>query len=218
MDEKKPKEAPAAAPKAKEPPAAKAEKPSGGNNNLGLLIGIIVIGVILQLVAGRLMAPAKTAVDTEESPSTEHRAGSVDLNATVMGSTTEETPVEVLVNIAGTDGERFLKAALVMEYIAREEKARSGHGGKKEGGGHGEKKEGEGPEPAASGIAGAIKQRMPKYKNYLLETLSKMTMAELTAPETKERIRKDFIKMVNGSLPPELGVVKDIYFTQYIIQ
>ena len=67
-------------------------------------------------------------------------------------------------------------------------------------------------------MAGAIKQRMPKYKNYLLENLSKMTMAELTAPETKERIRKDFIKMVNSSLPPDIGVVKDIYFTQYIIQ
>lgn len=211
MDEKK-KDAPAATPaKGKEDPVKKEKKPSGNNNNLILLVAIIVIGVLLQIIIPRIIAPpARQAEDSEETTGAEVSKGTVDLNATEMGATTEETPVEVLVNIAGTDGERFLKAALVMEYLDKP-------GAKKEPDKK-EKNEGEKKEAGPAGMAAAIKQRMPKYKNYLLENLSKMTMAELTAPETKEKIRKDFIQMVNNSLPPNLGVVKDIYFTQYIIQ
>jgi flagellar basal body-associated protein FliL len=208
MNEKKPKEATAVPAKGKEEPAKEPEqKPSGGNNNLVLLIVIIVVGIALQIFIPRIIAPpARQNDDTEDSTGNGPPPSKfTDVNATAMGPTTAETPVEVLVNIAGTDGERFLKAALVMEYIDASDKKKEGD--KKEG----DKKGGE-------GVAEAIKQRMPKYKNYLLENLSKMTMAELTAPDTKEKIRKDFIQMVNNSLPPHLGVVKDIYFTQYIIQ
>jgi flagellar basal body-associated protein FliL len=213
MDEKK-KDAQAATPaKGKEDPSKQEKKPSGNNNNLILLVVIIVIGVLLQMIIPKIIAPpAKTTDDSEETAGAEATHGTVDINATEMGATTEETPVEVLVNIAGTDGERFLKAALVMEYLDK-------YGSKKEPEKkEGEKKEGEKKQASPTGMAAAIKLRMPKYKNYLLENLSKMTMAELTAPETKEKIRKDLIQMVNNSLPPNLGVVKDIYFTQYIIQ
>jgi flagellar basal body-associated protein FliL len=213
MDEKK-KDAPATPPaKGKEPPPAKEEKkPSGGNNNnLILLVIIIVIGVLLQVIIPRMIAPAARPAEDSEETAAADAGHAAAVSATEMGSTTEETPVEVLVNIAGTDGERFLKAALVMEYVDKSEKKKGSE--KKEEG----KKEGE-KSAAGTGMAAAIRQRMPKYKNYLLENLSKLTMAELTAPETREKIRKDFIQMVNNSLPPELGVVKDIYFTQYIIQ
>jgi flagellar basal body-associated protein FliL len=217
MDEKK-KDAPAAnAAKGKEEPPKQEKKPSGNNNNLILLVGIIVIGVLLQIIIPKIVAPpSRMTEDSEETTEGVDAAhGTVDLNATEMGATTEETPVEVLVNIAGTDGERFLKAALVMEYIDKTGSKKEPEKKEKK---EGENKEGENKEAGPAGMAAAIKLRMPKYKNYLLENLSKMTMAELTAPETKEKIRKDFIQMVNNSLPPNFGVVKDIYFTQYIIQ
>lgn len=216
MDEKK-KDSPAAtAAKGKEEPVKKEKKPSGNNNNLILLVSIIVIGVLLQIIIPKIIAPpARATDDSEETTGAEATHGTVDINATEMGATTEETPVEVLVNIAGTDGERFLKAALVMEYLVKSGSKKEPEKKEKK---EGESKEGEKKETGPEGMAAAIKLRMPKYKNYLLENLSKMTMAELTTPETKEKIRKDFIQMVNNSLPLNLGVVKDIYFTQYIIQ
>jgi flagellar basal body-associated protein FliL len=60
--------------------------------------------------------------------------------------------------------------------------------------------------------------RMPKFKSYLIEYLSKMTITEVTAPDAKSKIRKDFLRMVNNAVPAELGEVKDTYFTQFIIQ
>jgi len=210
MDEKKPKEPPAKEREKEKEPAKKGE---GGapKSNKPLFFGIIAGIIVLELVAGffivKMVLPKPVAeVEAEEhaEPAAKHEE-----EMTAMGETTAETPIEVVVNIAGTDGERFLKAAVVLEYTE--------HGGpvkKKEGGGHG----GHGGGATLSPMAEAIKQRLPKYKSHLIEYLSKMTIAEVTAPDAKEKIRKDFIRMVNSTLPANLGEVKDIYFTQFIIQ
>ena len=175
-------------------------KPAKSNKMffIGLIGGIVVLEVVLGIIFVNVTV-AKYAVD----PTVKLAADSLrqaEEEATTMGATTSEAPIEVLVNIAGTDGERFLKAAIVLEYA---DKVEVKGGGEKKG---------------ASPLGEAILLRMPKYKSYLIENLSKMTLTEITAPETKEKIRKDLLRMVNGTLPPKLGEVKDIYFTQFITQ
>jgi flagellar basal body-associated protein FliL len=208
MDEKKTKEAPS---KEREKDKDEGKKPADAKpkNNKMLFVGIIAGVIVIELVAGFIlvkMVMPKPAQDAETAMHDDSTARH-DEQLTAMGSTTAETPVEVVVNIAGTDGERFLKAAVVLEY-----EERGGEVKKKEGGGHGE---GGG---ALSPMAEAIMQRLPKYKSYLIEYLSKMTITEVTAPDAKEKIRKDLIRVVNSTLPPDLGEVRDIYFTQFIIQ
>jgi flagellar basal body-associated protein FliL len=206
MDEKKPKEAPS---KDREKEESKKSSDAAPKSNKMLFMGIIAGVIVLELAAGfiiiKLVMP-KPSVEMEAGAHEDSTARQEE-QMTAMGSTTAETPVEVVVNIAGTDGERFLKAAVVLEY-----EERGGEAKKKEGGGHGEGK------AALSPMASAIQQRLPKYKSYMIEYLSKMTITEVTAPDAKEKIRKDFIRLVNNTLPADLGEVKDIYFTQFIIQ
>jgi flagellar basal body-associated protein FliL len=214
MDEKKTKEA--SSKKEHEKENEEGKKPADANpkNSKMLFVGIIAGVIVIELVAGFIlvkMVMPKPALDAETEIHEDSKAVP-DEHLTAMGSTTAETPVEVVVNIAGTDGERFLKAAVVLEYEDRgggEKKKEAGEGG--HGGGHG-------GGAALSPMAGAIMQRLPKYKSYLIEYLSKMTISEVTAPDAKEKIRKDFIRVVNSTLPSDLGEVRDIYFTQFIIQ
>jgi flagellar basal body-associated protein FliL len=207
MDEKKPPREPAGKEKesegGKKPAAAPQEgQPKAPKSNktfiLGLVGGIIAVEVVLGLVAVKMIT-AKYSVDPQSEAVADSLARS-EKERTTMGSTTAEAPIEVLANIAGTDGERVVKAAIVMEYEEKTEKKAGG--------------EGKGGSPLGEAIA----QRMPKFKNFLIDRLSRMTMAEITAADAKERLRKDFLSMVNGTLPPKLGEVKDVYFTQFIIQ
>jgi flagellar basal body-associated protein FliL len=206
MDDKKTKEAPS---KEREKEKEEGKKPADAKpkNNKMLFVGIIAGVIVIELVAGFILVKMVMPKPAQDAETAIHDDSTARHNEqlTAMGSTTAETPVEVVVNIAGTDGERFLKAAVVLEYEERGEKAVK----KKEGG------EGGG---ALSPMAEAIMQRLPKYKSYLIEYLSKMTITEVTAPDAKEKIRKDFIRVVNSTLPSDLGEVRDIYFTQFIIQ
>lgn len=218
MDEKKPREKEQPRPKekeaAKKPSEAQSQAagpaPAPKSNKLvfiGVIAGVIVLEVVLGIMFVKMTMPGPQ--DDLEAKMHADSLRKVTEEATSMGATTTEMPIEVVVNIAGTDGDRFLKAAVVLEYDEPElkEKKEGGHGG-----GHG------GGEKAASPLAEAIAKRMPKYKSFLIENLSKMSLIEVTAPDAKEKIRKDFLRMVNGSLPPSIGEVKDIFFTQFIIQ
>ena len=207
MDEKKPPREAAGKEKGTEvgkkpATAAQDQQPKAPKTNktflIGLIAGIIVLEVILGIIFINIMG-SKYSVDPESKMVADSLAKAEE-ERTTMGATTAEAPIEVLANVAGTDGERFVKAAIILEYDDKSEKKVGG--------------EGKGGSP----LGEAISQRMPKYKSYLLERLSKMTMTEISAPEAKEKIRKDLLSMVNSTLPPKFGEVKDVYFTQFIVQ
>ena len=61
-------------------------------------------------------------------------------------------------------------------------------------------------------------RRVPKFKDLMINHLSSLTLIELTEPDAKLKIRKDLLRLVNGTLPMKKGVVRDILFTSYIIQ
>jgi flagellar basal body-associated protein FliL len=107
-----------------------------------------------------------------------------------MGATTADNPIEAIVNIAGTDGERFLKAAIIFEY----------------------------DDAAYPELGQELIKRAPKFKNLLIDNLSKMTLMDLTEPDAKERIRKNLLKHINNTIPAKIGEVREVLFTTYLIQ
>jgi len=41
---------------------------------------------------------------------------------------------------------------------------------------------------------------------------------ELSEPNAKEMIRKEYMRIVNSTLPPEVGQITNVLFDQFIIQ
>jgi flagellar basal body-associated protein FliL len=176
-------------------------------NSRMFFIGVLAVVLGFQAVLGIVivrMATARPAAAALPDARANHMqldsAARAANDETAMGETTAQTPLDVVVNIAGTDGERFLKASVILEYSDREAKKA---GGKEE---------------KASPLGEAITQRMPKFKSFLIDELSKMTIDQLNAPDAREHIRKEFLKMANESLPSTLGEVRNVYFTEFIVQ
>ena len=166
------------------------KKESSGNKLLliGILAGIVVLNTIVAFMVVKISRPKsvdeKTALFLADSTKKAQEL------LTSMGATTADNPIEAIVNIAGTDGERFLKAAVIFEY----------------------------DEKAYPDLGAELLRRTPKFKDLLIAHLSKLTLMDVTEPEAKEKIRKDFVRLVNKSLPPKVGEVREVLFTTYIIQ
>jgi flagellar basal body-associated protein FliL len=147
------------------------------------------VNTAIAFVLVRVTSPKKEAVQLDSKQEVDSTKNEVE-NSTNVGATTGEKPIDVLVNIAGTDGERFLKVAIAFEYDNVKYPA----------------------------LAEALTVRAPKIKDILINYLSKLTLIEVTDPDAKDKIRKELLRMVNNSLPPEEGMVRDVYIVNYIIQ
>jgi len=160
-----------------------------------------VIGVILLLFIGIEVGLAVFFVNKLKTEDTtvkaleqeqEQVAKEVQMQ-TEMGATLE-APIEVTVNIEGTNGERFLKAGVQLEYDASYELL--------------------GPE---------LEARKVKIKNIVIDILSARPLSELMTVEGKKSIRDAIVNDVNASLPNEIegkevGKVRRSYFDSFIIQ
>lgn len=159
----------------------------------GIIGGVILVEAVMLYFFLQMTKPKPVAEPEENGP-----RDSVVSEQT--GHTAEgiviETPVEVIVNIAGTDGARFLKAVLLLEY--NPEKYPKFTAGK----------EGE----------GGIKSFVPKFKNILIDQLSSMTLAELNEPDAKNMIRRNFLRSANMLVPPKELQFTDVLIDQFIIQ
>jgi flagellar basal body-associated protein FliL len=184
-------------------PKEKTEAAVAGQKKImfwGIIGGLVVLEVVIMFFVIKLTQP--------KSPQEAAAAAAADSmkvamqNQTEMGSTTKAT--DVITNVAGTDGDRFLKCSFVLEY--QDPDAAKG----KKGGGEGEK--------SVSKTLEELTRRMPKFKNMLIDLLASKTLTELNEPNTKENIRKDFMRNINSSLPGDVGKVTDVLFEQFIIQ
>lgn len=185
MDEKKKEDEPTGEEKA---PAAPAK--SGGNKMmfLGLIVGILVLNTVVAFVLVNSTKPKSEKESHEKKEkvdSTSHAE-----HTSHLGATTDGEPIEVVVNVAGTDGERFLKAVILFEY----------------------------DDVAYPLLGEEISKWMPKLKDLFIENLSRITLAELTEIDAKEKIRKNLVKKVNEMLPASAGQVREVLFNQFIIQ
>jgi flagellar FliL protein len=96
---------------------------------------------------------------------------------------------DFVVNLADTSQVRYLKTTIVLEV----------EGGKAGGGGHGES-------------TGAD----AKIRDAVIQVLSSKTFAQLSAPDGKEKLKKDLIEAVNERL--EEGKAVEVYFNEFAMQ
>jgi flagellar basal body-associated protein FliL len=154
---------------------------------IGILAGVVLLNALAAFLLFQMTRPASQ--DDKRAKIQADSLKKVEENATVMGATTEK-PIEAIVNISGTDGQRFLKAAVLFEF----------------------------DDQTYPDLGVELDRRAPKFKNLLIDHLSRLTLIEVSEPDAKERIRKDFLKVVNSTLPAKLGEIREVFFTTYIIQ
>jgi flagellar basal body-associated protein FliL len=155
---------------------------------LAVLAGNVTIGIIIY---NKLTPKKETTEDGKKDKHTQDKKDHHEAEGgTHVGATTADAPVEAVVNVAGTDGERFLKVAIAFEF----------------------------DDITHPMLLHALEVRNPKIKDILIDYLSKLTIMEVTAPDAKEKIRKDILRLVNNLIPPSEGQIRDVYITNYIIQ
>lgn len=171
----------------------KTEKPKNQNGNkivfIALLAGVLVVNTVIAFVLFKVTSPKNEVVQLDSKRKADSTKQEEEVS-THVGATTGEHPIEAIVNIAGTDGERFLKVAVAFEY----------------------------DDVKYPALGEAIEIRAPKIKDILINFLSKLTLIEVTDPDAKDKIRKELLRMVNSSLPPTEGKIRDVYIVNYIIQ
>lgn len=135
----------------------------------------------------------------EEVKKAQEKQKEVEAKQTEMGATLEK-PIDVTVNIAETNGERFLKASVQLEWNAGE-----------------------------SLLSEELNTRLPKIKNIVIDILSSKPLADLMTVEGKKAIREAIVSDVNAILPSEvenakeggvvpLGKVERAFFVEFIVQ
>ncbi len=160
-------------------------------SSLPLVIGIIVGVLVVQAIMLFLFMTLTKPVDPEEekAKAVADSLKQVQVSKTSVG-TILDIPLEAVVNIAGTDGGRFLKIVVQAEYDADRYK----------------------------NLPTELAKREVVFKNILIEQLSALTLPELQDVDAKTAIRKEFKRRVNNTLPQEVGEISDIYIVEFIIQ
>lgn len=163
-----------------------------GKGNRIVVIVIIVVALLVNTLIALFLIKA-TKPESQEEKTAKVRADSLKQateQATVMGATTADAPIEAIVNIAGTEGERLLKAEIIFEF----------------------------DDKTFPDLGAELARRSPKFKDMLINHLSRQTLSDLTEPDAKEKIRKDLVRLINATIPPKIGEVREVLFTTYIIQ
>ncbi len=167
---------------------------------LHVLIALLVFAAIGVTIKGIWLAgltAKKYFFDTMPTPSAEELAlmekrdslRRISEAVTRVGATTEDTPIDIIVKIAGTE-DLFIKASIIFEYDEENKKL---------------------------GVE-LRKNALTKYKDILTKYMSSLSFNEATDPSERDKICKDLKRMVNASLPPDMGEIRSVMFTRYITQ
>ncbi len=172
----------------KEPETTGEKKPLGNKPIMaGIIAGVVIINAIVAFVFIQLLKPP----NPEE---VEAKMMADSLKQTVATQTTigaiSDPPIEAIVNIAGTDGMRFLKVVMVFEYDDKKYKK----------------------------LGEELIRRSAKLKDLLIEQLSAITLEELNDADVHTQVRKEFMRTVNNTLPAKIGQISNVYVNEFIIQ
>jgi flagellar basal body-associated protein FliL len=146
-----------------------------------VVLNIIIATVLINVTRPKDVAEKETEVKNDSLKATQERS-------TEIGGVSD--PVDAVVNIAGTNGERFLKVVIRYEYDDKK----------------------------FPKMTEELKRRGPKLKDLLIERISPMTLTELNEPETRAKLRQDILRVSNNSMRPEEGEFRDVFIDQFIIQ
>ena len=172
--------------------AAPEEAPKGGG--IKRLIPIIVLLLVFlggqfaigMWVVGKLQPEDPKLKALEEEKRLEEEAKK---ELTKMGMTLSE-PIEVTVNIAETNGERFLVCGLNFEWDALKYPM----------------------------LQAELDLRKPKIKDIIYDVLRTKSLVELQAKEGKRNITDAVCADVNMTLPEEIGELRNCLIDKFIIQ
>ena len=154
---------------------------------IGIIVGVLVLQAVLMFVFMGMTTPKDP--EKEKAKAVADSLKQLETSKTTVGTILEES-IEAVVNIAGTDGGRFLKINVVAEYDA----------------------------DRYPDLPLELLKRKAIFKNMLLEQTGAMSLEELKEADSKLQIRKEFKKKVNAILPPEAGEISNIYINEFIIQ
>jgi flagellar protein FliL len=143
------------------------------------------IGIALFLVDKLSPVDETVASLAEEQKLEEERKKEV----TTMGTTLEKA-VELTVNIAGTNGERFLVCAVNFEWNAE----------------------------AHPTFQPEFEKRLPKIRDIIINILSSRTLSELQSSTGKNEITRSILNDVRSIMPEEAGEVRNCFLDKFIIQ
>ena len=169
-----------------EPAAVEAE--GGGKKGGGSKKWLIIGAAAVVLLGGGTFAFLKLTGGPAEEHATPEDAAKEKAEEAVQQSGLPGTmfPIEsFIVNLAGSEGKRFLKVTIDMEL----DKAQ---------------------------VADEAKARLPQIKDSILVLLSSKTFEEVYTVQGKFKLRDEIISRTNSFL--KTGKVKNIYFTEFVIQ
>jgi flagellar basal body-associated protein FliL len=175
--------------KEKAPESAGEKKPAPGiakSNMLfpAIIAAAIVFNVIVALVLIQITKPKGSAEKEAEAKADSLHQG--DSKHAEMGEFGD--PIDVIVNVSGTDGERLLKVVVRLEF----------------------------PSGKGEEFVKEMKKISPRVKSILIDIVSEMTLAELNEPPAKDKILKNLLSKIHATMP-KVEVV-DVLLDQFIIQ
>jgi flagellar basal body-associated protein FliL len=172
-----------------QPEAAPAAK---GGKKSNMLVWLIIAAIVVLEFPVMFFLIKATRPKSPEEIAAAAQTDSLKIVATqktTMGATTED-PIEAVVNIAGTDGERFLKISVVFEYDNVKYPL----------------------------LAEELTRRAPRLKSMLIEHLSKIPLMQLNEPSAQDDIRGQLLRTINASMPVESGQILSVLFDSFLIQ
>lgn len=178
-------------------------QPDGKGLNLRLVVMAVIIAVISGIssfVAIRLAMPQQIIVE-KHIQEVEGTAGKTEEHGPELGPV---YPIgEFIVNLSDP-GRRYLKTRLVLQ-MAHDEKEGKQKGGGDHGGGD-----------ASDAVVAAMAPYEPLYKDAIITTLARQTVAKINAPGGRDTLKEELKTALNQRVPGK--TVMDVYFTDFVIQ
>jgi flagellar basal body-associated protein FliL len=150
----------------------------------GIIAAAIVFNVIIAFVLIQATKP-KNATEKEAQAKADSLQQGEKMH-TEIGEIGD--PIDAIVNVAGTDGERLLKVVVRLEF----------------------------PSGKGEEFTKEMKKISPRVKNLLIDLVSEMSLVELNEPAAKDKIRTSLLRKINNTMPKV--EVLDVLLDQFIIQ
>ena len=178
-------------------------QPGGNGLNIKLVVLAVVIAVISgvsSFVAIHLAMPQQIIVEKHIQ---EVEGAKAEKHEPELGPV---YPVgEFIVNLSDP-GRRYLKTSVVLQMAAPgDDKQKSGGSG-----GHG------GGDDASAAIKAEMAPYEPLYKDAIITTLARQTVAAINAPGGRNTLKEELKTTLNQRVPGK--TVMDVYFTDFVIQ
>jgi flagellar basal body-associated protein FliL len=156
---------------------------------------IIVILVLLAIQAAVAIAVVMFVIPKEgenDLSLIENPENAIQSTTVIADELVLPTKAEVIVNIAGTDGMRFLKARIALAYDKKNTSNK-------------------GLESALIGLEAQLKSKISEY-------LSSLTLAQVNDRNIRRIISSELLSELNSIIPVNAGRLSNVYVEEFIIQ